>query len=521
MHPRTIIATVLAAGAPIAAQQPPNPLTMTTDAADRTVMDEVASVIATRTPSLTRLDAVLTKLPRATPLRGMVQAVRAHVLWRADNNGAAVTAIEEALRLLPDDPRPKLIAAQIFTFTGAPQRAADLWLQASRESADVARMTEPYYMDALVGRLRDLGDHARADRVRSRLGEIGFSATEAPQRSAAALARTRMAIREDRSNDALSSLTAISDPDDLLSLYIDKRYATLWPRIAEWAGNDFEEQSGRYLRELRADWDATNDMETAKAYARQLASLNAHEAVVSLFLPVLDRIRPDAFPGGVEFLTPVVTRSLTHTGRAADAEALLGKITGALPADYGINALNFDGAYVNLAMDQADWPHVISRADVFLARAKAAGPDVNASATIQVSAMRACALWRTGRTVEAQKATADVLLYAPLMPAPAMQLHLCRGDVPAARALVIARLDDEGTRDWALRMVQPARSTAVTALERLTFPVEQAVRTAPDVVAAVDRVGRILPRAVNTMLPAGFDPFRVPPRSQLPDPSTT
>ena len=63
-----------------AAAQVKSPLDLTTDPADKAVMAEAAAAVAERPPSLARLDAVLAKLPRPTPLRGMVQSVRASVL---------------------------------------------------------------------------------------------------------------------------------------------------------------------------------------------------------------------------------------------------------------------------------------------------------------------------------------------------------------------------------------------------------------------------------------------------------
>ena len=137
------IALLIAAASPVTAQVT-NPLAATTDPGDRAVMAEAASAVASRTPDIARLDAVLAKLPRPTPLRGMVQTVRAGVLANAKDPAPAVAAVEEALRLLPDDPRPKLVAAGIFTFAGSPQRAADLWILASRESPGFARMSDRY-----------------------------------------------------------------------------------------------------------------------------------------------------------------------------------------------------------------------------------------------------------------------------------------------------------------------------------------------------------------------------------------
>lgn len=507
------VALLLAAATPGVAQVT-DPLTTTTDPADRAIMAEAASAIASERPDIARLDAVLARLSRPTPLRGMVQTVRAGVLAAANDVGPAVAAVEEALRLLPDDPRPKLVASGIFTFTGSPQRAADLWMQASRESPDFARASNRYVMMALIGRLTDAGDRDRADRISARLAEIGYSAGLAPERSSAALAHTREAVRNAQDGEALLGVSAIGDPDDLLTLYVDRLYATLWPRIAEWAGPDLAAQSLRYLEELRSDWVAADDFQTAAPYARRLAGLHAYDAVVGLFLAKFDRLRPGAEQEGAEFLAPVVARSLTRLGREPEARALLAKVAAATPPDDGGNGLNIDAAYLSLDADRMDWPQVVTRADAFLARAHLLGDAINRSAVIQVQAWRACGLWRTGRTDEAQRATAEVLLGERVAPGAAMDMQLCRGDDAAARALVIARLADEATRGWALRFVQPAPDDSATPLDRLMEPLAQAVRTAPDVLAAANRVGRILPQPVDAVLPPTFDPFRVQPRPQ-------
>lgn len=500
-----------------------SPLAQTTDPADRAVMAEVADAVSSRQPDLARLDALLVRLPRPTPLRGMVQTVRAGVLAMAANAGPAVAAIEDALRLLPDDPRPKLVATQIFTFSGSPQRAADLWLAASLESPDLARMSDRYALDALTGRLDELGDRTRANRIRARLGEIGYSTALAPERSETALAATLEAMRAGDTGEAATHISAMSDPSDLLTLYVDRRYEALWPRIADWAGPALEGQSLRYIEELRRDWVASNTFETATPYARRLMAFRAYDVVIRLFLPMLDEERRGRDIDDAVFLAPVVARALASSGRSADARALLVRSRAALPvtADEGGNALNIDGAYVTLAWLAADWTDVITRADTFLARAQAKGAAVNRSALLAVQAHRACALVRTGRTAEAQSAVAEILLAQAVMPDPALEVLLCQGDQAAARALVIRRLADENTRSWALLLVQPALDDPRTPIARLMDPVTEAVRHAPDVVAAANKVGRILPRPIDASLPKGFDPYRAQPTATPLDPATT
>jgi tetratricopeptide (TPR) repeat protein len=516
MNVTSAIALLLTVATPSVAQVA-DPFT-TTDPADRALAAEVASALANGTPDRAELDALLAKLPRPTPLRGIVQTARAAALAVTRDTGSAVAALEEALRLLPDDPRPKLVATEVFTFSGSPQRAADLWMRASQESPDYALMSDRYVMMALVGRLTDLGDHARADRVRARLGEIGFSAGLAPERSGAALARTREAVRRNEESDALAAVTAIADPDDLLTLYTNRQYAMLWPRIAEWAGADLAPQSQRYLEELRADWAAANDFDTATAYARQLADLEAYAAVAALFLPMFDRMQEDTEVGGMEFLAPVVARSLMQLGRMAEAQALLAKAEAAIPGNQEGAALNIAASYLSLAAEETDWPQVVERADTFLKRARPLGSSINASALIQIQAWRACALSHMGRTSEAQQEGAQVLLAQAVVPGPAMEMLLCRGDEAAARRLLLARLADERTLGWALHFVQPVRDGMRTPLDRLMKPAAQAVRTDAEVVAAANRVGRILPQPVNAALPPKFDPFRAPPKSAPIDP---
>lgn len=506
------VTTPLAALAgPPAAAQIRSPLELTTDPADKAVMAEAAAAVAERPPSLAKLDAVLAKLPRPTPLRGMVQSARANILLRQEDSTPAVAAVEEALRLLPDHPVPKMVATEVFTFTGAPQRAADLWLTVSQQAPALARQSDRYTMLALVGRLRDLGDTARANRVSARLGEIGFATALAPERSSYAVAQIREAMRAGRTADAVAAVPLVGDPGDLLRMYVDRRFEPLWPRIAEWSGGDFDAPARRYLEELRSDWTATDDFRTATPYARALAAHQAYGAVVALFLPMFDRITPGHYDQGAETLAPVVARALTATGRAADAQALLARIAAAIPPEAGANALNIDGAYLTLASQAGDWAQAVTRADTFIAGAKRFGAAVNSSSLVAVTSLRACALARLGRNDEAERNKAEVMLAAATNPSRVADMLACMGDAPALTTLVVDRLAEEDTRGWALGYVQPFVSERDIPLNRLIDPVHEAVRTSPAVVAAATKVGRILPAPIGGKLPTGFEPFRTPP----------
>jgi tetratricopeptide (TPR) repeat protein len=512
-----LAATLLAVLAPIALASPPaavqvkSPIELTTDPADKAVMAEAAAAVAERPPTLARLDAVLAKLPRPTPLRGMIQSMRAPLLLNGPDHQPAVAAIDEALRLLPDHPLPKMIAVEVFTFSGAPQRAADLWIALSQQAPEFARQSQRYTMLALVGRLHDLGDRTRADRVSARLGEIGFTSALAPERSGFAVAQIRDAVRAGRTADAIAAVPTVGDPGDLVSMFVDKRYAALWPRITEWSGGSFDAPSRRYLEELRSDWNAADDFQTATPYARELASLHAYDAVVALFLPVFDRAYPEGYGQGAETLAPIVARALTTLGRAAEGQALLARVAAKLPREAAANALNIDAAYVTLAVGAGEWAQAVARADTFLTRAKGYGSSVNSGAIVGIQAYRACALHQLGRADEAQRAKAEVMLAAATNPSRVADMLACTNDEAGLRQLVIDRLADADTRAWALGYVQPYVSDQRVPLDRLTDPVRDRVRTHPQVIAAATGVGRILPAPVGGTLPTGFEPYRTPP----------
>ncbi|MXO65427.1 hypothetical protein [Altericroceibacterium endophyticum] len=478
--------------------------------AEKKLYEEISSLMQTPNPSLDRLDAALAQLPDPTPVRGMVQTMRTKVLGEARQQDAAIEAVEEAMVLLPDNPLPKLFATSLFTFSGSPQRAAELWLTASQEAPELAKQFDQYTLSALLGRLDDLGDHRLIDKVNARLDEIGYDAGLESDRSAAALGRTYEALRAGNEDKAIQLIAEVSNPDDLLTLYVDRRYAMLWPAIADRAGTDFSGLSREYLTKLREEWQASQDFSTAQAYLSALSRRHADRAVVELFLPILVDSTTDAEAEEqwkLVQLVPPTTTAMVRIGQAEDALTTLARLDAAFPENMGGNELNIDAAYIMLAQHRLDWPKVLEWSDGFLTQAKELGYSVNQSATAEVQALRICALSEMGREEEAQKSIAELLGQGTKLAHPVLNMLLCRGDMEQARAFLIERLADDKTRSLALGVVQPAAAPALTPFERMMEPRWQALRRAPDVRAAAEKVGRILPQPVLQTLPEGFDPY--------------
>ncbi|MGJ3628126.1 hypothetical protein AB5I41_16275 [Sphingomonas sp. MMS24-JH45] len=134
------MAGLMLAAMPVAAQKRmPEPV----DAAEAAVLPDLAVALAAERPEVAPLDdALLARLPRPTPLRGVVQTIRATALLGEDRNAEAKAAAEEAVRLTPGLAMPRIIASYVLTFVGTPVAAAGYWLEASTLDPEMARQTE-------------------------------------------------------------------------------------------------------------------------------------------------------------------------------------------------------------------------------------------------------------------------------------------------------------------------------------------------------------------------------------------
>lgn len=450
------------------------------------------------------LNTLLAKLDRPTRFRGIVQVMRASFL--ADGKPQdAIVAIEEAMRLLPDIAHVKLTAAHIMTYGGAPQRAADLWIAASYQDPGAARLSGGYNLDSLRGRLIDLGDRRRADALSARMRDIGLNEVNAVRESSMTLAGVRARVSAGDIDGARQLIGQVVSPADLIELYVDRRYEALWPAIERWHGVDLVRGQSLYLAALRRDWQAAGTFDTATDYARVLARLRAFDAAVGLFLPRLSGpMLSDE--EDIEFITPVIARSLVGVGRGDEALALLARVEKLIPAEHGTRRLNFGASQAQLNLWLGRYAVSAGLAAQWVEAGMARGTDVNASAMFGVKAVQACALIHAGRAKEAEPIAAAVLLAGAAMPEPAMQVHICRRDAKGARALLIESLKSENRRIWALNWVQPRGAPLPTDHMRAEQAFMTQVAAHPDVRAAAEKVGRILPRALDVTLPSGFDP---------------
>lgn len=326
-------------------------------------------------------------------------------------------------------------------------------------------------------------------------------------KSAAVLARIRASMTEGKIDQAKALIPSIASPLDLSSLYIDRRYEALWPAIESWAGPGLDRQHAACLKELRAEWQSSKDFSKGSSYAYALRRAGANQAVVDIFLPLLDaeRLTTDG-DDGIRTLPSRVATSLVAIGRGDDAIALLRRLDSPDVATLASMRLNFSGNLAETQLMSGQASEAATTSAAWLATARSLGPEINRSAYIAMLRIRACALIEAGRSAEAVAEIAGVIAERSTNPTTALNLYACRGDHDAARALLIEHLEADDLRRWALAALQPDAEAAFTPYQRKIAAFRVKLRNDPIVQAAVAKVGRILPAAVGGKLPADFVP---------------
>lgn len=498
--------------------RPQGPFDMFTDPGDRALLPEMSKVFGAAEPDLAALDALLKKLPRPTRLRAIVQTARSAQLADADRTREAIDAVEEAMRILPGEAFPKLTAVPIMTFGGAPQRAADLWIAASIQSPEFARQSSDYVLSTLQDRLHAIGDRARADRLMARIGEIGLSVSDVSMRSNAALAGVRAKIVAGDADAARGLISGVVSPSDLRSLYIDRRYESLWPAIDAWAGKGFEQQERIYLEQLRSEWQAAHAFNAGTAYVRGLRRVGAYQAAVDIFL---DHLSPKQLTGDVEdveYLAAALNGAMIALGRGEEAITMLSRVKTLLPDQQGTRALNLVAAMAEAQLNLGRASEAAETAKAWRVRVNEIGAEVNGDAIVNMARFRACALIEAGRADEAAPEIAEVLLARSALPSMALRLYACQNDHAGARAVLLERLQEESTRGWALNALQPATERGVTPHQKKIDEFNRQLRADPVLRAAAEKVGRILPELYGQGLPRGFMPSEPAQRApQSPD----
>lgn len=444
--------------------------------------------------ALALLDALLATADLPAD-KGQVQGLRSFALARAGKFAEARTAVEFAVdaAMTPT----ALLMRQLFVL-----RAITNDIPAAGQALQLIAATEPKWLadlptELVAAVLADTGAEDRKFDLAFTLVNAGYAPADQTVGDGDAL---RLAViaglaKRGRLDEAQPVIAALVNPVSLVRLAIDRRYQPLWPGLEARLGPGADLADAMFI--------AAAEAVLAKAPQSIIARAGVAEAlnIASKEPEALARIAdigatPDALARmGERELWAISLKAnlLADAGRTDAALAALDAVA-ALPAASHPNT----AAFRIIAADMAE---EAGRHDEALRRVAAIdAKGLNPYGVQALASIRVCALARAGRTAEAAAAAASL---PPGWTADgnnrAVQAALaCAGNLNAAAAVLIRRLEVDDSRDDALFELQPFLiADRAAAPDRATKAALRALKARPDVKAAFARLGRDLPAAVS------------------------
>jgi tetratricopeptide (TPR) repeat protein len=465
-------------------------------------LPEFQVLIRTRTQDpqvlLRGADALLAKLPKDSAARGVVLLPRAGTLAAINRAPEAMQAIEESIRLLPGFSGPLYLASEIYSFAGQPGRGADYFLQASQIDPQIARRVDDYTLSSLLGRLAEGKDDARLGTLSERLLQIGWRNGSLVTSDRIVLAALDARLAAGDVHGARTLVPRLIAPSNVARLLTDKKYDALRDTASAHAGPRLANLWPAYLARAEADWRNHGRGLCAGIYATALAEAGADSKLITTFLPILGKPLDQSRDSGLIFVANPLASALARKGRWDEALQVFETGLQVWPDDGKAQALNLSGNRGRLLVLKGDFAAALAQLDSVIATAGRIGGEVNDAAVGAFHYHRACALHRLGRGREARNSEAVIARRGFSNPERTIGLQICRGDMPAAKRLLIQALENDENRSGALKLVQPI-DERVTASDwaREVRNAWEALQRDPAVRAAASRHGHILLEPVN------------------------
>jgi tetratricopeptide (TPR) repeat protein len=450
---------------------------------------------------LPQLDRMLASTAGPTPLRGLVQFLRAGALLDANRGREASPAIEESIRLLPSYTAPLLLAMSIEAYNDRPALGADYLLRAAALAPEDVLNVDDYELSNLVTRLDERDEMRRLNRIAGRLFEIGWHGNDASLRSSLARRLIRERLLAGDYQGARSLLPNLLLPGDAREMLLGNEYSALWPDLEVWTGPRQTRQWSSYLNEARARWQASRDPVFAEPYVRALVTAGHNRTLVDEMLPIL-MARLDA-RGDYRLIWAAasVAKALARLGRWDEADLLYAHTMEVWPLGSDANAINLAANRALLHLYRGDAAVALREIDAVIAEIPRWGGAVSPGPLAAIHFVRACALQQMGRRAEAVSSVA--LAAANGSPETLVDLYLCLDQPDAARNALIEALRRDSSRAFAIDLVQiDDRPPLPSSFGRGMRAKWDALRADPRLREAVARYGRILPYSLESGAPA-------------------
>lgn len=400
------------------------------------------------------LPAVQQELAKAMPRDGMVKAIG--VLIAADEN-RFTDAADQIATIADTSPQ------SLHVLTGAAVRAISMKL--AEDHADEARS-------------RMLIALARADWEPADIPELRIGFAEGA---------IDALIDQGEAAEAEGLLERIDQPELLSSMVIDRHYAKLWPAIEARLGPASATSVDRFARDKLAAFGDSPDSEAAlRDAANAMLLLGRYQDVLDL----TDNVRVG------DGISREAVRTVLYRARALAALRRNDEVDKLLAAFMTIDLRRAPAASTAL-VSYAEFLDEIGRPAQALsvardARAKA-GDLLTDLGKLWLDRTEICTLSSLGRTAEANSAIQAIKQHADQNQSAAIEALLCaKRDAEASRIAIKAFEDNDAASDLVLQF-QPAASHWAPAPSRLR-DLWTAFLTRPEIRAAFERKGRILPR---------------------------
>ncbi|MEI6486169.1 MAG: hypothetical protein WCO11_07855 [Sphingomonadales bacterium] len=486
------LAAVLIAAAP--SRQAPPPWTPPTSE-DR--LAQAAALVdgGKPTEALAVLDTLLAEADLPAD-KGKVQGLRSFALARTGKFAEARSAIETAVDSTLT-PTP-LLMRQLFVL-----RAITGDLPAAAQALQLIAASNPKWLNELPGEL--VGEVLRAAGSDEQSGfDLAYTLVAADYAPAEETVgdgdSLRLSViaglaRRDRLDDAKPIIEKLINTANIARLAIDRRYQTLWPALEARLGPGADIADNAFIAAAEKRLAANPKSVVAMAGVAEALNIASKEP------EALERLKdigatPDALAklSSRELWTLNLKAGLLNeAGRLDEALALLDAVA-ALPADGRPNGLAFRLIAADMAEENGRHADALARA------AALASADLNDFGKQALTAITVCALARSGKPAEAQKAAAALpAVWNKDANNRAVQAAWgCLGKLDTAAALLIKRLENEDSRDDTLFELQPFLvNDRPNAPDRATKATLRLLKARPDVKAAFAKYGRDLPAAIS------------------------
>lgn len=428
--------------------------------------------------------------------RGPVQQLRGFILADMGRLPEARAAMEVAVASNPA-PAPALLAVlfKLRAATDDPMAAAEtlVLLAAIDENELNGLPTE------LVGRVRAglAADEARAFDLDFALVTAGWTGDTGNEGTLDALRMQLIGalLSRGRADEAKTMLADVQEPEVLLRLGIDRRYASLWPDVEARLGPGARTASAAAVARTKMLFETEPaDLAARRNYAQALnLAAREEEALVVAQGAAIDAAQLNTLGDEDLWLIDLEARLLAHVGRYDEALARY--------AALAASQLEGRPALIGPIIARALFANELDRPDAALAAADfaaARGGLASASGRMFIGAARSCALARQGEGAAAEAAAAAVLADLTINSRASLLALMCLERFDAAAGMIVAALADPAQRTGMLWQMQPILiAERAGATDQKTRAALRRLKARADVRAAYAAAGRDLPAAVS------------------------